>query len=257
MDRVTVSPAHERRVDDQAHSDAQPGIGALGRQERAVSAVVEHDVGPKHEARGGDRQRQHQQVRDIQRQVHEHREREVGHDRSRDVQQAAAQARALVRGKGLAPEGTLPAGPGTDRDRCLGRCGHATPSGRLGESQGIGTHVTDRISNTRKCPRPCAWPQAMGDLVDEEQAPAVRLVSPEGRAGPCEAGARVDHLHPQAPCREPELDARISLGSNFGVAHCGGHQLGDEQEDAPADGGGQSAVASQHRSACRRSGFPR
>ena len=73
MDRVTVSPAHERRVDDQAQSDAQPGVGALGRQERAVSAVVEHDVRPEQKAGGGDRQRQHEQVRDVQRQVHQHR----------------------------------------------------------------------------------------------------------------------------------------------------------------------------------------
>jgi hypothetical protein len=73
--------------------------------------------------------------------------------------------------------------------------------------------------------------------------------------GRCEAGARVEHLHPHAPWREPELDAQILLGSDFGVADCVVHQLGYEQEDVPADGGGQHAVAREHRLACRRGGF--
>ena len=76
----------------QSQADAQPGVGALGGQERAVSAVVEHDVRAEQKARGGDRQRQRQQVRDVERQVHQHRERQVRHERRGDVRYAAAQA---------------------------------------------------------------------------------------------------------------------------------------------------------------------
>ena len=73
VDRVSVSPALERRVHDHAQDGAQPGVGALRRQERAVRAIVEDDEGADLKAGGRDRQRQHQQVRDVERQVHEHR----------------------------------------------------------------------------------------------------------------------------------------------------------------------------------------
>ena len=51
VDGVAVPPARERLVDDQPQGGAEPDVGALGRQERAVRAVVEHDEGPQQEAR--------------------------------------------------------------------------------------------------------------------------------------------------------------------------------------------------------------
>jgi hypothetical protein len=38
------------------------------------------------------------------------------------------------------------------------------------------------------------------------------------------------------------------------VAHRVGHQLGHEQQDVLAHGGGQHAVAREHRSPCRQGG---
>ena len=99
VDRMAVPPAVERREDDQPEGDAQPLVRALRRQERAVRAVVEEDVGAQQEAGGGDRDGEHEQVRDVEREVHQDREREVGHDRGRDVQQRAAEVRLWRTGR--------------------------------------------------------------------------------------------------------------------------------------------------------------
>jgi hypothetical protein len=57
MDRVAVAPVRERREDEHAEHAPEPQVAALGRQERAVRAIVENDVGAQQEARRQHRDR--------------------------------------------------------------------------------------------------------------------------------------------------------------------------------------------------------
>ena len=43
VDRMVMAPAQERRVDEQSKHHSEPRVGASGRQERAVRAVMEDD----------------------------------------------------------------------------------------------------------------------------------------------------------------------------------------------------------------------
>ena len=99
MDEVLVAPACERREHEQPERGAEPRVGAAARKERAVHAVVEHDVGAHEEPGRRDREQQHQPVR--HRVHHEHRgpQHEEGHQRRRQAAQALPEI-----GPGVLPE---------------------------------------------------------------------------------------------------------------------------------------------------------
>jgi hypothetical protein len=105
MDGMIVFPAQKRREDEQPEDGAQPGIRAFGWQQRAVRAVVEHDEDANQKTGRRDGKREHEQVRDIQRQIHQHPQRQVRHHRSGDVEQAAAEPWPGVRSQNLPPNG--------------------------------------------------------------------------------------------------------------------------------------------------------
>jgi len=58
VDGVVVAPVGEWLEDEEAGQPAEPEVPPLGRQERAVGAVVEDDEGPQQEAGGRQRQGQ-------------------------------------------------------------------------------------------------------------------------------------------------------------------------------------------------------
>ena len=62
VDGVVVAPVRERLEDEQAGEPAEPEVRPLGRQERAVGAVVEDDEGPQQEARRRDREGEGDQI---------------------------------------------------------------------------------------------------------------------------------------------------------------------------------------------------
>ena len=103
MDGMIVLPAQERRKDEQPKDGAQPGIRAFGWQQRAVRAVVKHDEDANQKTGRRDGKREHEQVRDLQREIHQHRQRQVRQHRSSEVEQAAAEPRPRVRSKNLPP----------------------------------------------------------------------------------------------------------------------------------------------------------
>ena len=70
---------------------------------------------------------------------------------------------------------------------------------------------------------------AIGDLIDEEQAPASRFVSCGRAWAPREAGTIVGDRHKHRPAPVQKLNLQWSLRSSSGVAHGVGHELRDEQ----------------------------
>ena len=99
VDGVVEAPVLERLPDEQRGEAADPAVGRLALEERAVAAVVEDDEGAQQEAAGRNRQPERQPDRLAERQVHEHRQRQIRHDGGREVEQAAAEPRLGVGGQ--------------------------------------------------------------------------------------------------------------------------------------------------------------
>ena len=114
-------------------------FAALGRQERAVGAVVEDDEGPQQEARRRDRQGEGDPDRDLEAEVHRHGQGQVRHHRGGQVEEAAAQRGPLVPGHRLAPGRVRPA-----RIRGIGTAGAG------GEAVGTGGQCTHVFLKTPK-----------------------------------------------------------------------------------------------------------
>ena len=106
----------ERLEDEQAGEAADPQVRSLGRQERAVGAVVEDDERPQQEARRRNRQGEGDPDRDVEAEVHRHGQRQIGHHRGGHVDQAAAPGRCLMSGNRAPPEGGSATRIGVRRD---------------------------------------------------------------------------------------------------------------------------------------------
>ena len=103
VDGVLVAPPREGRVEDDAEHGAERCVRALRAQERAVRAVVEDDEGADQESGRGNRQREHEEIRDPEGREHRRHQRQIGDDGRRHVEQRRSQSRSHVGRENRAP----------------------------------------------------------------------------------------------------------------------------------------------------------
>ena len=108
-------------------------------EERAVGGVVKDDVDAHQEPPCGHRQRQGKQVGDVERQVHEGRQAQIGRYRGGNVHQATAQARLRIWSERLFPRGALHQRP-FDCRRHSGKCSGAL-CGRCVDGKAAGPRI--------------------------------------------------------------------------------------------------------------------
>jgi hypothetical protein len=106
MHRVVVLPRLKGREHEETQRRAEPPVGALGGEERSVRAVVKDDERAYQEPRSRDGEHERDQVRDLQREIHEHEQHEVRQDRRQQTAQAAPSVGAGIGLKRVAPEST-------------------------------------------------------------------------------------------------------------------------------------------------------
>ena len=180
-----------------------------------MRAVVEEDERAHEEPRSGHRDGQRQQIRDLERQVHQHGEHEIRDDGGGQVQQG----------------------------RARGAAGHTDQALRSSCSHFVPDFEPDSASGRRALD-----PPAIGDLIDEVQPPTGRPVLLRRRRAPYEARPGVGDRNPHPLWLAPELHAQWPLGSRAGVTHGVGHQLGEEEKNVIPDGSWQAVVALEHGS---------
>jgi hypothetical protein len=170
-------------VVDQPQRNAQPGVGALGRQKRAVCAVVKHNVRPQQKARRRNGQHQRQQGRHVQRHVHEHRERQK-------------RSTELARSSRLRPRSSGAAG-------AFGTSATTTPSGLSALDTGVSARLRTRMP----------WANTFAACSGATRVRAARARSCTSRSSATPTGRRgVAVRHGQRRGRQLLDDARPDVG---------------------------------------------
>ena len=162
VDGVVVAPAVEGLEDDDPERDAEPRVGPPRRHEGAVRAVVEEDERAQQERGGRDRERQRQQIGHVEAEVHQRRQREVGHHRGGDVEERPPEVRLGVGRERLGARYSLLAGHGSallvapagrGRTGSSRPCGTATSQGTTGSAAAVKRSAPPRHSRAPS-PRP-------------------------------------------------------------------------------------------------------
>ena len=108
MPEVLEAPWPKRREHEQPEDRADPGVRSLGRKQRTVHAVVNHDEYPDQEPGGRDQERNHKQRRDADHQVHRHAQRQIRASGADYVEQSASNTRLGVSGqRGMTANGSI------------------------------------------------------------------------------------------------------------------------------------------------------
>ena len=134
---------------------AEPEVRPLGRQERAVGAVVEDDEGPQQEARRRNREGEGDPDRDVEAEVHGHGQRQVRQHRGGDVLEAVSQRGLLV-----ALHRVPPIGAGRRRVGARRRSGWSR-GGRHGWRKLDAPPAVDCRRSARMPASPSRWPSSV------------------------------------------------------------------------------------------------